>query len=143
MIIPECGVINKKGERGEIMRKLLISSIIILVLTSSLFGASGDKLSEVFWGKRFASDLRAHRPSPSVILRENPVGNYLKLKFSIPIYGGATIKIYDVHGSLVMDRKVEVVAGNIYFNVSRLKSGVYLFKVTAGPFTRTGVFLKR
>jgi Secretion system C-terminal sorting domain len=70
----------------------------------------------------------------------NPFNPSTTIKYSIPISGFVTLKVYDVLGkevaTLVNEEKP---AGNheVTFNAANLSSGVYLYTLQAGSYTQT------
>ena len=120
---------------------LILAGFALSGLFAQLLSGEVDPITKVFWDSSYkASD---ESPFPRLILRENPVGNVLKLGFSIPVYGNAEIKIFDMHGRLVLLRRTDLRGNSLDVDVASLGPGVYVIRVAIGPFGRTGVFLKK
>jgi len=70
----------------------------------------------------------------------NPFNPSTSIQFSIPKAEHVTLKIYDVKGSEVVTQCNQFLQAGIYnakFDGSRLPSGIYLYKLTAGSFSET------
>ncbi len=74
----------------------------------------------------------------------NPFNPTTKIKYSIPFAGKVKIKVYDVLGKEVKTLTDEYKEAGIYeikFDGSNLSSGIYLYRITAGTFTKTLKFV--
>ncbi|MBK9096982.1 MAG: T9SS type A sorting domain-containing protein [bacterium] len=70
----------------------------------------------------------------------NPFNPSTVIGYQLPVSGNVTLKVYDSLGREVATLVDEyVVAGSyeIEFDASKLSSGVYLYKLTAGNFTNS------
>jgi hypothetical protein len=70
----------------------------------------------------------------------NPFNPSTKIRYSIPQEGNVTLKIYDVLGNEVTTLIDEEKTAGVYeveFNASKLSSGIYIYKLTAGNFIQT------
>ncbi|HDM90937.1 MAG TPA: T9SS type A sorting domain-containing protein [candidate division WOR-3 bacterium] len=120
---------------------LAIAGFALSGLFAQLMSGEIDPITKLFWDSSYkAAD---ESPFPRLILRENPVGDVLKLGFSIPVYGNAEIKIFDMHGRLVLLKRMDLRGKSLDVDVNTLHPGVYVIRVAIGPFGRTGVFLKK
>lgn len=80
------------------------------------------------------SPLRPHR----VTITPNPAtGSFLQI--STPVDGCFRLEIYDLAGNLVYEHKWQICAkSRLKVDISALPAGVYLTRVTAPDFRRTG-----
>ena len=70
----------------------------------------------------------------------NPFNPSTKIDFTIPTSGPVQLKVYNVLGEEVATLVNETLAlgkHSVTFNASKLASGVYLYKITAGSFVST------
>ncbi len=70
----------------------------------------------------------------------NPFNPSTKISWQSPVAGHQTIKIYDVLGNEVATLVNEFRNAGIYeieFNASKLSSGIYFYRLTAGSFVQT------
>lgn len=70
----------------------------------------------------------------------NPFNPTTNIKFSVPKEGYVSLKFYDILGNEVDSYINDVIKAGIYnatFDGSKLSSGVYYYKLTAGDFTET------
>ncbi len=70
----------------------------------------------------------------------NPFNPVTRLKFSLPESGTVSIKVYDLLGREVAALVNERLTAGVYetmFDGSRLSSGVYFYRMSAGDFTET------
>ncbi len=67
----------------------------------------------------------------------NPFNPETKIRFSLPMSGLATIKIFDILGrevATLLEEELEAGDHSIQFNAHHLSSGVYYYKLAAGSF---------
>ncbi|MFA5404057.1 MAG: Omp28-related outer membrane protein [Ignavibacteria bacterium] len=77
-------------------------------------------------------ELKQNYPNPF-----NPTTN---IKFSVPKNGDASLKIYDIKGSLVttyFNGYIKAGMYNVDFDGSNLSSGIYFYRLTVGDFSET------
>ena len=70
----------------------------------------------------------------------NPFNPVTKIDFSIPKNGTVTLKIYDLVGKEVVtliNKEMSLGSYTVNFDASKLSSGTYLYKLTAGNFSET------
>lgn len=69
----------------------------------------------------------------------NPATTEAWVKFSTPVSGNATLKVYDITGKTVVNSLVPTIAGvnNLQVDVSNLNAGIYLYSLTIGNETVT------
>lgn len=70
----------------------------------------------------------------------NPFNPSTRIKFSIPVDGYTSLKIYDVNGSLVSTLAATELSRGTYeadFNASGIASGIYYYQLNSGNFTKT------
>jgi hypothetical protein len=70
----------------------------------------------------------------------NPFNPETKIKYSIPLQGEVTLRVYDITGRLVVNLVNENQKAGVYeagFNASNLSSGVYIYRLTSGNYTDT------
>lgn len=70
----------------------------------------------------------------------NPFNPSTKINFSIPVNSFVSLKIFDINGREVSDLVNEMLDAGVYnvtFNASRLVSGLYFCRLSAGSFTDT------
>lgn len=68
----------------------------------------------------------------------NPFNPVTYIKFSVPKSGMVTLIVYDVNGkeiSKLIDRNMNAGSYNFDFDASRLSSGVYFYRLSAGGFS--------
>jgi hypothetical protein len=69
----------------------------------------------------------------------NPFNPATVIRYSLPVNGSVTLKVYDVIGrEVAMLMNQEKLAGTyqIPFDASKLPSGIYFYRLTAGSFTQ-------
>jgi len=70
----------------------------------------------------------------------NPFNPTTNIRFNVPKDGRASLKIYDIKGNEVavyLDQDIKAGAYNVDFDGSKLTSGVYFYRLTAGTFSET------
>lgn len=70
----------------------------------------------------------------------NPFNPTTTIRFDIPTRGFVSVKVYDVLGGEVATLVNETMTAgvqNVTFDATRIPSGVYFYKLTAGSFTQT------
>ena len=70
----------------------------------------------------------------------NPFNPSTKIKFSIPITAKVKIEVFNISGNKVatlLDEQKEAGIHEVGFNASKLASGVFLYKISAGNFSAT------
>jgi hypothetical protein len=70
----------------------------------------------------------------------NPFNPVTKIDFSIPKNGLVTIKIYDILGKevdVLVNKEFSAGVYSIDYDASKLSSGIYFYKITAGDFSKT------
>jgi hypothetical protein len=70
----------------------------------------------------------------------NPFNPSTKIDFTIPTSGPVQVKVYNVLGeevATIVNETLAVGKHSVTFDASRLASGVYLYKITAGSFVNT------
>jgi photosystem II stability/assembly factor-like uncharacterized protein len=70
----------------------------------------------------------------------NPFNPSTTIKFSIPLRGFAKLVIYDINGRIIATPvNNDLNAGNydIFFDASKLSSGIYFYKLESGSFVET------
>ena len=70
----------------------------------------------------------------------NPFNPTTTIKYSIPVAGLVTIKVYDLLGqevAVLVNENKQAGTYDLEFNASSLSTGVYIYKLTAGSFTGT------
>lgn len=70
----------------------------------------------------------------------NPFNPSTRIKFSIPVDGYTSLRIYDVNGSLVSTLAATELSRGTYeadFNASGIASGIYYYQLNSGNFTKT------
>jgi len=74
----------------------------------------------------------------------NPFNPSTTIKFGLPKEGMVTLEVFNLIGEKVaplVNKELTVGYHTIDFNGSRLSSGIYLYKITAGEFTSTKKFV--
>lgn len=72
--------------------------------------------------------------------RPNPFNPITTISFSLPSDSPATLIVYDMSGRVIrtlVDRKLEAGSHQVEFDAADLPSGVYLYRLEAGPQTDT------
>ena len=70
----------------------------------------------------------------------NPFNPTTVIEFSVPQTGNVDLKVFNVLGQEVASLQHGVLPAGLHsvtFDASRLASGVYLYKITAGSFSST------
>jgi hypothetical protein len=80
-------------------------------------------------------------PEPALLQNfPNPFGQQTTLRFSLPVPGHVTLRIYDMYGQLlhvVADRYFETGIHNIPWSRTGEKPGIYLLQMDAGDIVKT------
>jgi hypothetical protein len=112
-----------------------ISSLTSYVLQTAKGRVAGTNLSGVnINSNEFAQDYYLAQNYP------NPFNPNTNIKFSIPKEGQVTLKVYDMVGNEVatyFDTYLKNGIYNVEFDGSKLSSGIYFYKLTAGSFSET------
>ena len=70
----------------------------------------------------------------------NPFNPVSTISYELPEAGHVELGVYDLLGRLVMtlvNEQKQAGAYSVTFNASALSSGVYLYRISMGEFTRT------
>jgi hypothetical protein len=81
-------------------------------------------------------------PAPSVLVTSapNPFNPVATITYALPSRLPVTLRVYDAQGRLVstlVDAEEEVGEHRVVFDASKLSSGVYYYRINAGPFSET------
>ena len=70
----------------------------------------------------------------------NPFNPSTKIKYSVPVSGSVSLKIYNIQGKEVytlVNANQEAGRYEVNFNASDMSSGIYFYTISAGDFTQT------
>lgn len=93
-------------------------------------------IQDIITNINFASEV----PASYELLQNfpNPFNPSTVIKFGLPKNGFVTLKVYDALGKEVaqlVNGNLNAGTYNVDFNASRLSSGVYFYRISAGEFT--------
>ncbi len=74
----------------------------------------------------------------------DPFNPSTEIRYSVPVYSKVTIKVYDSAGrevATIENRERPAGTYGVYFNASRLASGVYFYRLTANKFSAVKKFV--
>jgi hypothetical protein len=82
-------------------------------------------------------------PAQTEVILENypnPFNPITMIRFSVPVAGHVTLKVYNVRGELVstlIDRDMDAGVFEQVFNAEHLATGTYFYRITGNGFTKT------
>jgi hypothetical protein len=127
------GIISARGSYNyQSVGEILSSSDVAKSFYNSSFGGTPIGISPVSTEVPRSFNLEQNYPNPF-----NPV---TKFKFSIPVSGNVSLKIYDVSGREVTELVNKHMQAGTYeadWDASSFSSGIYLYTIISGDFTQT------
>jgi hypothetical protein len=115
-----------------------------LIVAGNFFSADGQNFNNIL---RYSDNGDVSRTTAKTFISPNLNQNYpnpfnpkTTIKYSIPVKGLVTLKIYDILGREVKTLVNEIKEAGTYFaefDASNYASGVYIYKLTAGDYEKT------
>lgn len=125
------------------MLLVIIFAISFLVRGQYIGGIGRGDISVTLTNIPLSIEKITHYPPAKIYLAQNfpnPFNPSTRIKYSAPQLSNVIIKVFDVLGNEVETLVNEEKPAGIYdveFNASALPSGVYFYRLQAGPFVET------
>ncbi len=106
--------------------QIIDNKIFVVDLANGIIVFENDLISSVEDTRILPNDIYLYQNYP------NPFNPVTKIKFSIPSSGFVSLKIYDILGKIVQEKKFDNISGGIHeveFNANKMASGVYLYSI--------------